>query len=60
MLTCIFTVEEVATINTIPISHTDQPDLQIWCCTNSGIFSVKNAYHLAKELESRTSLEGSS
>lgn len=35
VLSNIFTTEEVAAINTIPISHTDQPDFQIWRGTSS-------------------------
>jgi hypothetical protein len=34
----LFTKEEVAAIKTIPISHTNQPDCQIWRCTGSRIF----------------------
>jgi hypothetical protein len=60
MLARIFTDEERATINTIPISQTNQPDLQVWRCTNLGTFSVSSAYHLAKEVERRRSPEGSS
>jgi ribonuclease HI len=58
-LESIFSSEEIAVITSIPISLTDQPDTQIWRCTNSGIFSVKSAYHLAKELEMRGAPEGS-
>jgi hypothetical protein len=52
-----FSEEEIAAIKKIPISHTDQPDCQIWRCTSSGIFSMKSAYHLAKELEERKTPE---
>jgi hypothetical protein len=41
------------------VSQTDQPDAQVWRCTNSSIFSVKSAYHLAKEVEMRGSPAGS-
>ena len=58
-LETIFSAEEIAAISSIPISLTDQPDTQIWRCTNSGIFSVKSAYHLAKEVEMRGVPEGS-
>jgi ribonuclease HI len=54
-----FSVEEIAAILSIPISQTEQPDAQIWRCTNTGIFSVKSAYHLAKEMETRDTPEGS-
>ena len=59
MLTRIFTGEEVDAINSIPISQTNQPDVQIWQGTNTGMFSMKSAYHLAKEMEMRGNLEGS-
>ena len=55
----LFTKEEVAAIKKIPISHTNQPDYQIWRCMSSGIFLVKSAYHLAKELEDRKTPESS-
>jgi ribonuclease HI len=53
LLNSIFSKEEVEAINTIPISSTQQPDIQVWRGTNSGIFSVRSAYHLSKELEQR-------
>jgi ribonuclease HI len=55
----LFSTEEVAAINSIPVSHTDQPDIQYWRGTNSGEFSVKSAYHLSKDLERRRIPEGS-
>ena len=59
MLERIFTVEEIEAIKSIPISQTNQPDVQIWRCTNIGTFSVKSAYHLEKEMEMKGNLEGS-
>jgi hypothetical protein len=59
MLTSIFTMEEVEAIKSIPISQTNQPDVWIWQCTNTDTFSVKSAYHLAKEVETRGTPEGS-
>jgi hypothetical protein len=59
MLSTLFTAEECEVIKTIPISQTNQPDVKIWRCTSSGLFSVKNAYHLAKELAGRGDSEGS-
>jgi hypothetical protein len=53
LLANLFTKEEVAVIKTIPISWMNQPDVQLWRCTTSRVFSVKSAYHLAKELEGR-------
>ena len=55
----LFMKEEIAAIKTIPISHTNQPDCQIWRCTSSGTFSVKSVYHLAKKLEDKKTLESS-
>jgi hypothetical protein len=45
-----FTVEEVAAINTIPISLLSQPDVQVVRGTILGDFSVKSVYHLANEI----------
>jgi hypothetical protein len=59
LLATLFTEEESSVIKTIPISQTNQPDALIWRCTNSGVFSVKSAYHLAKELEGQGLPEGS-
>jgi ribonuclease HI len=47
----VFTVEEVEIIRTIPISSTDQEDRLIWRGTTKGVFTVKSAYHMQKELE---------
>lgn len=47
----LFTVDEVELIRTIPISSTDQEDRFIWRGTTKGVFSVKSAYHIQKELE---------
>lgn len=51
LLSSIFTEEEIAAVISIPIRQTDQPDVQIWRCTNNGLFSVKSAYHLVKEMD---------
>ncbi|XP_059436227.1 uncharacterized protein LOC132169166 [Corylus avellana] len=59
LLKSIFTEEERVAITSIPISQTNQPDVQIWRCTNNGMFSVKSAYHLAKEMEMSGNPEGS-
>ena len=48
LLTAIFPKEEKEAINTIPLSSTNQLDVEIWRCTETGVFSVKSAYHLAK------------
>jgi hypothetical protein len=41
------------------VSPTGQPDRLIWWGNSNGLFSVKSAYHLCKELESRASGESS-
>ena len=48
------------TILSIPVSNTRQDDRLIWRCTGSGVFSVKSAYHLQKDLDTRQVAEGSS
>jgi hypothetical protein len=50
LLTSLFTEEEKLTINTIPISLTNQLDRQVWRCMAMGIFLVKSAYHFAKDM----------
>jgi hypothetical protein len=52
-------VEEVEVIVSIPLSCTNQEDRMIWRGSTNGIFSVKNAYHLAKEMEDQA-MPGSS
>ncbi|XP_059451003.1 uncharacterized protein LOC132181787 [Corylus avellana] len=49
----LFNEEEVAAIQSLPLSSTSQADMLIWRGTANGIFSVKSAYHLAKEVEDR-------
>jgi hypothetical protein len=44
-------------INSIPLSRTNQLDKKIWKGTANGLFSVKSAYHLAKEIEDRQTAE---
>jgi hypothetical protein len=51
LLESIFQPDEVKAIKTIPLSRTNQEDKQIWRGTTNGIFSVRSAYHLAKEEE---------
>jgi hypothetical protein len=47
----IFTETDSVTIQPIPVSYTNRPDIQIWRRTLNGVFSVRSAYHLAKEKE---------
>jgi hypothetical protein len=49
----LFAAEEVEAIAFIPLSCTNQEDIMIWRGSTNGIFSVKSAYHLAKEMEDR-------
>jgi hypothetical protein len=60
LLKKIFSQEEVQAINSIPLSSTNQPDVEIWRGTATGVFSVRSTYHLAKEIESRQLPESSS
>jgi hypothetical protein len=40
-------------IKEIPLSCTNQEDILFWRGTKNGIFSVKSAYHMHKELSNR-------
>jgi ribonuclease HI len=51
LLARLFSVEEIEMILAIPISCTNQEDILIWRGTKNGLFSVRSAYHLHKELE---------
>ena len=51
LLEQIFSREERVAIQSIPISNTDQVDVQIWQGTKNGIFLVRSAYHISKECE---------
>lgn len=46
-------------INSIPISSTNQPNVQIWRGTLKIDFSVRSAYHMAKEMETQGQAESS-
>ncbi|XP_059436512.1 uncharacterized protein LOC132169499 [Corylus avellana] len=59
LLDTIFSKEEVRLIQAIPISCTNQEDTLIWRGTKNGVFSVKSAYHMQKEVLS-LALAGSS
>ena len=60
LLEKLFTKEEVQLILTLPISVSSQADMCIWRGTKNGTFSIKNAYYLQKEIESRGLVESSS
>ncbi|XP_059439185.1 uncharacterized protein LOC132171798 [Corylus avellana] len=57
ILNTFFREEEVRAIQSIPLNSTPQADKLIWGETKNGLFSVKSAYHLAKELEDRSKAE---
>jgi hypothetical protein len=54
-----FNPEERHLIQSIPIGSAHQQDLQIWRGTNSRIFTVRSAYHLAKKVTTRSKAESS-
>lgn len=60
LLESLFSTEEVRLIQEIPISSTNQGDTLIWKGTKNGVFSVKSAYFLQKEILSRSLAECSS
>jgi hypothetical protein len=60
LLDQLFSVEERRNIKNIPISLSNQEDRLIWRGTSKGVFSVKNAYHLQKDLENSQLAETSS
>lgn len=60
LLESLFTEEEVKVITTIPISCTNQEDIQISRGTMNGNFSVRSAYYIQQELIASASAEGSS
>ncbi|KAJ0017173.1 hypothetical protein Pint_11950 [Pistacia integerrima] len=46
LLKDLFSESEVSTISQIPISVFNRPDKLVWRCSQNGLFSVRNAYHL--------------
>jgi hypothetical protein len=46
----VFSVEEASLICGMPICPRSQSNKLVWLGTNNGQFSVKSAYHLAKEI----------
>jgi hypothetical protein len=55
----LFSEEEVIAVKSIPLSSTNQEDILIWKGTANGLFSVKSAYNLAKEMDDRKKAESS-
>jgi hypothetical protein len=56
----IFSKEEAQIILSIPLSGTRQDDVLIWRGTAKGVFFVRSAYHMQKEVEERGKAEPSS
>lgn len=48
-----FSEEEANVIVNIPLSPSFPPDILFWIGTSNGIFSVRSAYHLRKEIKDR-------
>jgi hypothetical protein len=51
LITEVFHEEEAQVIQQIPLSPQLPRDVLIWRCTNNGIFSVRSAYHMDKDLQ---------
>jgi ribonuclease HI len=60
LLERLFSREEIISIQSVPLSITNQEDALIWRGTKKGIFTVRSAYFLEKEREMATKPEGSS
>jgi hypothetical protein len=60
LLEFLFSSDEVEKIKEIPFSSTNQEDMLIWRGTKNGVFSVKSAYHMLKEVEGWKIATGSS
>ena len=56
----LFSVEEARVIHSLPISRTDQADVQIWRRTPKGNFTARSAYYMQKEREIESWVESSS
>jgi hypothetical protein len=59
LLERVFSREEIASIQSVPLSTTDQEDILIWRGTAKGIFTVRSAYHMEKDREVANKPEGS-
>lgn len=53
LLKTLFSKEETEAICSILLCPGQQPDVKIWAGTKSGEFTVKSAYHLAREILAR-------
>jgi hypothetical protein len=59
MLDNMFDEEELKAIKSFPLSYTNQEDMMIWKGTTNGLFLIRSAYHLAKEVEDRAKVGSS-
>jgi hypothetical protein len=59
LLVEIFTSEEARVIENIPLSPCLSKDIQFWKASRNGIFTVRSAYHLGKELIDSSSAQSS-
>jgi hypothetical protein len=50
LIQAIFPEDEAKRIYSTVLSPFGKPDQIVWACTKKGIFTVRSAYHLAKEL----------
>lgn len=57
---CLISREEIISIQSIPVSATDEEDAFIWRGTAKGDFPVRSAYHVQKDRETENKAEGSS
>ena len=60
LLERIFSKEERVSIQSLPISATNQADLQIWRGIKNGVFWVRSTYHILKASELEQGAGGSS
>jgi hypothetical protein len=60
LLESLFSREEVQSILSLPVSFTNREDVCIWRGSKNGIFTVRSAYYIQKELEKRRLAKSSS
>jgi hypothetical protein len=54
VLEVLFSEDDVKRIQRIPLSQNNHEDIQYWKGSNNGLFTVKSAYHLHKEIMDRS------
>jgi hypothetical protein len=55
----VFQHEEALVISNIPLCPLQPPDRLIWRGTTNGVFTVRSAYHLGKELQNNMAAQSS-